>query len=240
MEYRIGFFISVFILSFLQFVVHAVAIPDLFSDKNDLESDTASYEPDKFDEELSPLSSFLDDTDNSDTGLFASSNKDECSSWMSADNSNLFSMEQEARLRPRAESCPNQESSKVDIGLPNFGLFQPGSNLFNLVNPPETPLKPPTQIFPELPEHKQDPIRNELNRLFGLPTMDYGTEATNGDEDDNPCPPMLVSDLAIPVCDSGDWARDVLRIAGEYFFDLFNIRACKYVLDRLLNEILLY
>ena len=227
MEYRIGFFVSVFTLSFLQCIVHVVAIPDLFSDYNDFESDAASYEPEMFDGELSPLSSFLDDTDDSDTGLFASSNQDDCSPRMSADNSNLFSMEQEARLRPRAESCPTQDSSKLDMSLPNFGLFKPGGNLFNLMNPPENPLKPPTQVFPELPDQEQDPIRSELDRIFGLPSMDHRMEATNDDEDDDPCPPLLVSDLAIPVCDSGDWARDVLRIAGEYFFDLFNIRACQ-------------
>lgn len=230
MGYRIGFFIFIFVFSSLQGVVHTDTTPDLSLDYNGLETDAASYDPEIFDEESPPLSSFLDDTDNSDTGLFESSNQDGCSSPMSADSTNLFPIEQEARLRLRAESCPNQESPKPDIGFPNLGVFNPGSNLFNLMNPPETTPKPPTQVFPELPGH--DPIRQELDRIFELPTVNHRTDLTNN-EDEDPCPSLLVSDLGIPVCDSGDYARDVLRIAGEYFFDLFNIRLCMFVPDRL-------
>ena len=227
MAYRIGLFIFIFIFSFRQGVVHADAIADFSPDFNEFEIDAASYDPDMFEDDLSSLSSLLDDADDSDPGLFDSSTQDDCSSWISTADTDLFSMGQEARLRSRAESCPNQESSKTDMGFPNFGVFNPGSNLFNLLNIPENPLKPPTQVLPEQPE--KDPIRKQLDRIFELPDMNHRTDATSNE--DNPCPPALVSDLSIPVCDSGDWARDVLRIAGEYFFDLFNIRYCMYVQD---------
>lgn len=229
MEYTIGLFnfSLIFIFPFLQVVLHAVAIPDFLLDNNEFETDTASYDPEIFDQESSSLTSLLGDTDDSNTALFESSIQDGCPSLMSAEDSNLFSTGQDARLRPREESCPNPGSSKPEIGLQNFGLFNPGSALFNLVNPPGNPLKPPTQVFPEPPE--QDPIRKELDRIFLLPDVDHRTDVTNNEDD--PCPSVLVSDLDIPVCDSGDYARDVLRIAGEYFFDLFNIRYCVYVRD---------
>lgn len=226
MAHKIGLFIFIFIFSLLQGIVRADAVADFFPDYNEFETDAASYDLDMFDDDSSSLSLLLDDADDSEIGLFDSAIEDDCSSWMSTADTDVFSMGQEARLRPRAESCPNQESSKPDMELPNFGVFNPGSNLFNLLKIPENPLKPPTQVLPEQPE--QDSIRKELDRIFELPNIDHRTGATNNEE--NPCPSTLVSDLSIPVCDSGDWARDVLRIAGEYFFDLFNIRYCMYVL----------
>lgn len=225
MENRIGLF--VFIFSFLRVAVHSDAISassDFFLDYDDFGTDIAFYDPEMFNEESESPTSFLDDTDDFNPELFSSSTQDGCVSLMSADDTNLFGMGQEARVRPRAESCPNPGSSTPDTGVPNFGLFNPGSSLFNLMNPPDNPAKPPAQIYPGQPE--RDLIKEHLERMYQL---NNAGEEEDDDEDEDPCPFHLVSDLHIPVCDSGNYAKDVQRIAGEYFFDLFNIRYCMSV-----------
>ena len=221
MEFRSGLFIFILIFPFLQVAVHADSFLDFYPDYDDFrDEDDAPYNSEMFDEEsVSPLA-FFDDTVDYNTGPFESLNQDECFSLMSVDDTNLFSTGRKARFRPRTESCPNQESSTPDIELPSFGLF-------NLVKPPETPAKPPVQSLPQPPE--KDPIKEQLERLFQLPSVNHRTDAAT--DEDNPCPYALVGDLDYPVCDSGDYERDVQRFAGEYFFDLFNIRYCTYVLD---------
>lgn len=229
MNYRIGFFFFfiIFSFSFLEIFVDADAIPDIFPDYNEFETEAATNDPEMFNGESVSLPSLPDDDVDSNPQLFLSSTQDGCGSSMSTDDTNLVSVGRKARVRPRAESCPNQGTPKPDPGLPNFGLFNPGSTLFDLVTPLETPANPPVQIFPQPAE--QDPQKEYLERLFKLDPLDQRTYTTN-DEDD-PCPPNLVSDLDIPVCDSGNYAKDVLRVPGDYFFDVFNIRYRIYFLD---------
>lgn len=222
MRHRIDLFFCTFLICAA--AVQAYAISDLFSDYSDFTSEAAVDDPEIFNEV--PITSLLDDNVDSNPGLFVSSTQDDCLPSLSADDTSLLSMLQKGRLRPRAELCPNSGSPKLELELPNFGLFNPGG-IFDFRNPSDTPEKPPVQIYPQ---SEGDASMPNLERLFGLPDLNHRTDKINNEEED-PCPYDLVSDLEIPVCDSGNYARDVRRFPGDYFYDLFNIRYCIFFFD---------
>jgi hypothetical protein len=223
MEYRIGLFVA---LSICTCALHAFAISDPFLENNPSEPDAASGEREIFNGgpvALSPV-----DNVDSNAGLFSSSNDDECS-YSNADDNKLFLIGRKVRIRLRAEeSCPNPR-----LELPDLGLFNPGGGLLDLFTPPESATTAPAQTFP-LPEGEQSDIE-KLERMFKDPLLDHRTDKIN-DEEEDPCPADLVSDLNIPVCDSGDYARDVLRFPGDYFFELYNIRYCTYTVLRVMMK----
>ena len=47
------------------------------------------------------------------------------------------------------------------------------------------------------------------------------------DEQDDVCPKDLIGDSQIPVCSTGNPARDVLRLPGEHHYTVYNVRPCK-------------
>ena len=63
-------------------------------------------------------------------------------------------------------------------------------------------------------------------RQFGLPSFDRTTD-TDVDEQDDVCPKDLIGDSQIPVCSTGNPARDVLRLPGEHHYTVYNVRPCK-------------
>lgn len=218
MDYRISLF---FIFSVCNSFLHAFATVDLFLGYNPTELDASSEALGIFNGESS-----LENNIGSNSPLFSSSHDEECS-YSNVDDSDLFPIGRKVRIRSRAEdSCRNP-----GLEPPNLGLFNPSGGLLDLFTP-ESPTTTPVQIFP-LPGGGQNDIE-KLERMFEYPLPDHRTDKTNNEED--PCPADLVSDLNIPVCHSGDYAKDVLRIPGDYFFELFNIRYCTYTVLRLITK----
>lgn len=188
------------------------------------------------DNAIAPESGTVDDLDifttpqddqntaDANAGLFLSSMHDRCSAAIDdeADNISLLPTGEntKARVRSRrAELCAPKDGElfKPDSGVPNFGLLNPSSNLLEILTPPPkvNPAKRPTQIFqPPGGENDVDYLERVFNLAYPSPDLE------------KLCPRALVFDLGIPVCHSGNWARDVFRQIGDYFFDLFDVRYC--------------
>lgn len=150
-----------------------------------------------------------------DENLTANPSNNNCFSYDNVDN--IFFPSDTARrvrLLRKRETCPDPNAPPL---IPPTDIYD-SNTILNLLSP----LSPSPNSPVTSGSRKKDPDHSDLERLFGLPLPAPKLKDENDD-----CPAVLYGDSRIPVCDLGDFVKNVEIPLGELHATVYNVRICK-------------
>jgi hypothetical protein len=134
---------------------------------------------------------------------------DDCHS--DADVDDIFLPSDIARVRPRGDAC----LQPLPPALPYIDIYD-SNGMLNMMSPVPVP---------KIPDTENDNNILRLEEQFKLPSFSP-TPDTNHDEQDDICPKHIAGKANIPVCDSGEPGRNVLRLPRDDHSTVYNVRPC--------------